>query len=484
MDVGLLLLCVGAVLGGSVLVALGAARVGVPVLVVFLGLGMLLGTDGPGGIDFSDAELARTVGMVGLALILYEGGLSTSWVQLRSVIRAAASLSVVGVVATALLVAPAAYLLFHLTWLQSVLLGAVVSSTDAAAVFATLRNTAIRRELAVTLEAESGLNDPVAIALTLGLISWIKDPRGGFFDLLTEVVRQLGVGLVVGLILAVFATRIFSRLPTPVGPFAAVASLATAALSFGLAEVVGGSGFVAVYLVGIAIGSTPSAYRNQLVVFHQGLAYLAQVTLFVVLGLLVFPHKLISVAGSGLALTALLVFVVRPVAVLIATALSAFGFRERLVLGWAGLRGAAPIVLATLALSSGITKAETLFNVVFFVVVVSTLLQGTTLQPLAGRLHVLEQVAAATRAPLKVDPIGPLQLAHFDVDSDDRIAGTTVSELGLPHDVLVAAIARGGDTVAPRGSTLIRPGDRLYILNSRSRNSDIEGILKSWRAPP
>ena len=319
-----MLLLVGAILAGGIAVAFGAARVGVPSLVAFLALGMLLGSDGPGGIEFDDAELARTVGIVGLAAILYEGGLSTSWRRLRRVAVPAALLSTVGVAATALLTGVAAYYLFDLSWLEAVLLGAVVASTDAAAVFATLRYTNIRRRLARTLEAETGGNDPVAIALTIGLIDWIEKPSFAFPDLLLLVFRQLALGLVVGVCLGGLAMWVFARLPPSVGAFAPVASVAAAALSFGTADVIGGSGFLAVYLVGLAVGSTPSRYRRQLVAFHEGLAFLAQVAMFVVLGLLVFPSDLPAVALPGIALAALLAILIRPIAVWISTAFSSF----------------------------------------------------------------------------------------------------------------------------------------------------------------
>lgn len=479
-EAGILLLVVGAILAGSVIVALGAARVGVPSLVAFLGLGMLLGSEGPGGIDFNNADLARTVGVVGLASIIYEGGLSTSWRRLRHVAVPATLLATVGVAATALLTAPAAHLLFGLPWLQSVLLGAVVASTDAAAVFATLRHTAVRRHLARTLEVESGLNDPVAIALTLGLISWVQHPRGGFARLVLEVLRQLGLGLVIGLLLAIVAAWVFSRLPHSIGAFAPVASVAAAGLAFGTADVLGGSGFLAVYLAGLAIGSTPSRYRREIVTFHQGLAFLAQVTLFVVLGLLVFPHDLGEVAAAGLAIAVLLVVVFRPVAVFLSTALSPFTARERFLLGWAGLRGAGPIVLATFALSAGMEKAETLFNAVFFVVVISTLLQGTTLEWLARHLGLVEARPIARPSPLEVDALGPLELIEFDVTEAHSIAGAAVSELELPHNTLIAVITRGSETIPARGSTIIRPGDRLHILNPRHQHPDLVDVLSRW----
>jgi cell volume regulation protein A len=419
--------------------------------------------------------------VVGLASIIYEGGLSTSWRRLRPVAAAATVLATLGVVATALLTAPAAHLLFGLPWLQSALLGAVVASTDAAAVFAILRNSGIRRRLARTLEAESGLNDPVAIALTLGLISWIETPAAGFSHLVVEVVRELGLGLVIGLAFAAVAVVVFARLPHAIGAFAPVASVAVAALAFGAADVAGGSGFLAVYLVGLAIGSTPSRYRRQIVTFHQGLAFLAQVTLFVVLGLLVFPHQLGDVAAAGLALAILLVAVIRPVAVFVCTALSAFTARERFLLGWAGLRGAAPIVLATFALSARVKDAETIFNAVFFVVVVSTLLQGTTLERLAHRLGLLDPRPAAIPPPLEVDALGALELVEFDVTADHAIAGSIVRDLGLPAHALIAAISRDSDTIPPRGSTLIQPGDRLYLLNPRRRHPELEDVLARWQ---
>src|SRR4051794_31955420 len=324
-DEGLVLLLVGAILAASIGVALGAARTGLPVLLAFLGLGMLLGSDGPGGIAFDDAELTRHVGIIGLGLILFEGGLQTSWRRLREVVVPAALLSTVGVIVSTLVTGLAARALFDLTWLEALLLGAVVASTDAAAVFATLRFTHIRRRLARTLEAESGGNDPMAIALTLGFIAWIERPDSyGFDDLALLVVRQISLGLLVGVLLGFVATWAFARIPESIGAFAPVASLSAAALSFGVADTLGGSGFLAVYLVGLAVGSTPSRYRREVAAFHEGLAFVAQVVLFVLLGLLVFPDDLPGVALAGLALAFLLMLVARPAAVWASTAMWPF----------------------------------------------------------------------------------------------------------------------------------------------------------------
>ncbi len=481
MEFGLVVLVVGGVLAASLLVALGASHAGVPSLVAFLALGMLLGSDGLGGIEFDDAELARKVGIVGLAAILFEGGLETSWRRLRDVAAPAAILSTLGVAITAVLTGLAAWVLFDLGWLESVLLGAIVASTDAAAVFATMRLTHIRRRLARTLEAETGGNDPMAIALTVGLIDWIENHAYGFGDLVLLLLRQLGLGLVVGVALGALATWTFARLPHSIGAFAPVGSVAAAAISFGAADAVGGSGFLAVYLVGLAVGSTPSRYRRQLVAFHEGLAFLAQVTMFVVLGLLVFPHQLPGVALSGMALAALLVLLIRPVAVWASTAFSGFTASERALLGWAGLRGAVPIVLGTFALSSHVDGGETIFNAVFFVVLVSALVQGTTLEWVAERLGVVEARPTRAPPPLEVDALGSLELIEFDVAADHAIAGVAVRELGLPRAALVAVVTRGSEAIPPRGSTTIEPGDRLFVLAPRTLRPEIEDVFARWR---
>lgn len=481
-DEGFLLLVLGAILATSIVVALGAARTGVPVLAGFLGLGMLLGSDGPGGIDFDDAKLAREIGIIGLALILYEGGLQTSWRRLREVVVPASLLSTVGVIVSALVTGLAAHLLFDVAWLEAILLGAVVSSTDAAAVFATLRFTHIRRRLARVLEAESGGNDPMAIALTLGLIAWIERPDSyGIGDLTLLVVRQIGLGALVGMVLAGVATWIFSRIPQSIGSFAPVASVAAAALSYGVADVIGGSGFLAVYLVGLGVGSTPSRYRRHLVAFHEGIAFLAQVALFIVLGLLVFPRDLPPVALAGLGLAFLLMLVARPAAVWASTAAVQYTQRERLLLGWAGLRGAVPIVLATFVLSSDVPHKETIFNAVFFVVVISTIVQGTTLEWFARRLDLISSAPPVVDAPLEVGPLAQLDLVNFSVASSDAVNGSAVRELGLPRDALIAVIDREGETIPPRGSTVVQSGDRLYVLVQRKHRADLEDVFVRWR---
>ena len=482
MDEGFALLVVGAILGVAVALALGAARTGLPVLVGFLGLGMLLGSDGPGGIAFDNARLTREAGTIGLALILYEGGLQTSFRRLRSVAVPSALLSTVGVVVSALVTGVFAQALFDLTWLEAFLLGAVVASTDAAAVFSTLRFTHIPRRLARTLEAESGGNDPMAIALTVGLIAWIDHSRThGFGDLVVLLVKQIGIGIAAGIVLGLAASWLFSRIPETIAAFVPVVSVAAAALSFGVADTLGGSGFLAVYLVGLALGSTPSRYRRQLVAFHEGVAFVAQVGLFVMLGLLVFPHELPAVALSGLALALALMFVARPAAVWASTLGFGYTNRDRVLLGWAGLRGAAPIVVATFVLESHVLHRESIFNIVFFVVLVSALVQGTTLERVAERLGLTTAPALSLDAATKTGPLDELELIEFLVEPDHAISGAAVRELGLPRSALVAAVRRDGDAIPPHGDTVVLPNDRLYVLAPRAQRPDLEDVFARWR---
>jgi cell volume regulation protein A len=322
----------------------------------------------------------------------------------------------------------------------------------------------------------------MAIALTLGLIAWIESPEShGLGDLVVLVVRQLVLGLAVGAVLAVAATWVFARLPRSVGPFAPVASLSAAGLSFGAADVVGGSGFLSVYLVGLAVGSTPSRYRRQLVGFHEGLAFLAQVAMFVVLGLLVFPHELTDVALSGLALALLLVLLIRPIAVWVSTAFNDFTTEEKLLLGWAGLRGAVPIVLATFVLSSEVVPANTIFNAVFFVVVVSAILQGTTLERVAAKLNLLTSVPPKHEPPIELSESSTLDLLDFVVADDHAIAGAAVREVGLPRTAIIAVVVRDDHSIPPRGSTIIEPGDRLYVLVPHGIRPAVEDVFQRWQ---
>lgn len=385
------LLLGGAILALAAAAALASRWLRLPALITFLGLGMLLGSEGVGAVTLHDSHLARTIGTLGLIAILFEGGLATKWEDVRTVIAPTCLLGTVGVAITAAITGLAALVLFDLSTVDAFLLGAVVSSTDAAAVFAALRVTRLRRRVATLLSAESGVNDPMAVALTLGLISWAAKPEYDAGDIVLLLVRQLGLGLVVGVAFGYLVTRFAPRLPQDLAAFAPIVSVATAALAYGLADRVGGSGFLSVYLVALALGNTPMPLQSVILAFHEGLAFIAEAVLFIVLGLLVFPSSLGSVAASALALAGILVCVARPLAVATCTVGQGFDKRERALVAWAGLRGAVPIVLATFVLSEQLSASTTIFNAVFFVVIVSALAHGLTLGPLARKLRLTDE---------------------------------------------------------------------------------------------
>jgi potassium/hydrogen antiporter len=399
MSDGEMILIAGALLAGGLVASFAADRLRVPGLVLFLALGMAIGSDGTGWIEFNDYELARTIGIVALALILFEGGLTASFGEIRTVLGSALSLAFIGTLVTAVITGLTAWWIFDLTLLEGLLLGSIVAATDGAAIFALLRGSTLRRKVAFTLEGESGLNDPLSVLLVIGFIDWIQKPGYSIVDMLALLLRELGVGLAVGLAVGWLAIQGLRRVRLGAEAAYPIASLSVAALAYGGASVLHGSGFFAVYLVGLALASRPIPAKRAVTVFHQGLAGLAQVTMFLVLGLLVFPSQLGGVALEGTLLALILVFVARPVATFVATATSSFNLREKIVLSWAGLRGAVPVVLATFPVIAAVSEGFEFFNIVFFAVLLSTLLQGSTFEPLARRLRLTTDPETEVAAP-------------------------------------------------------------------------------------
>ena len=388
MHYGELILITGALLAAGLVASSVAARLRVPALLLFLGIGMAIGSDGTGWIDFDDYELARTIGVIALALILFEGGLASGFEEIRPVLRPALSLAFVGTIVTAVLAGLAATWLFDFSLLEGLLVGSILAGTDSAAVFSVLRGSALERRLARTLEGEAGLNDPVAVLLVIGFIDWIQEPGYGVADMLGLFVTQLAIGAAVGLVVGRLAVEAFRRERLASTGLYPVASLTTAALAFGAADVLSGSGFLSVYLAGLTLGSAALPARATVAAFHDGLAWIAQIGLFFVLGLLVFPAQLRGVVLEGTILALVLMLVARPVAAFAATAFDRFRPAERVTLGWAGLRGAVPVVLATFPVIEGVPRSVEFFNIVFFAVLLSTLLQGSTFEPVARRLGV------------------------------------------------------------------------------------------------
>ena len=417
-----LILIAGALLAAGIAGALLADRMRIPGLLIFLALGMLAGSEGLGGIEFNDTELARTLGTIALVLILFEGGLTAGWSEIRPVLGTAASLATIGTTVTALTAGLAAKWIFGLSTLEGMLVGAAIAATDSAAIFAVLRRSKLEKRLARSLEGESGMNDPVALLLVIGFIEWIQQPGFGIADMAGLLALKLAVGIAVGLALGRLSVAALDRVRMPTDGIYPVATIAIAGLAYGLGEVAHGSGLLATYLTALALGSGNIPARRTVVAFHEGVGWVAQIGLFILLGLLVFPSSLDDVALEGLALSAVLILFARPLAAFVATIFSPLDLRERAMLGWAGLRGATPIWLATFPVVAGIGGGQQEFAIVFFVVVTSTLIQGASFEPLATAL------------------------------------GLTTSEPALPRRLLESGRIRrmGGDVVSYR----LRPGRR------------------------
>lgn len=481
-----LILIAGVLLAAGIAGALLADRVRVPGLLIFLGLGMLAGSEGIGGIEFSDAELARTLGTIALVLILFEGGLASGWPEIRPVLGTAASLATLGTALTAVIAGLSAKLIFDLSTLEGMLVGAAIAATDSAAIFAVLRGSTVEKRLARSLEGESGMNDPVALLLVIGFIEWIQQPGYGILDMAGLLALKLALGTAIGLLGGWLAVRALDRVRLPSDGLYPVATMAVAALSYGLAELAHGSGFLAVYLTALALGSGRIPARRTLVSFHEGLGWIAQIALFILLGLLVFPSQLDEVALKGLALSAALILLARPLATFAATALAPFNARERVMLGWAGLRGATPIWLATFPVVAGVGAGQELFAIVFFVVVSSTLVQGASFEPLARRLGLTTDEPALPKRLFESGRIRRMggDVVAFRLPEGAAAAGHRVRELDLPREALVNVIVRDAHAIPPRGSTELRGGDELHILVRSPLREEVEALTKRWVEGP
>ena len=362
-------------------------RFGIPSLVLFLAIGMLAGSDGLGVLSFDNPSLVRSLGITALILILFSGGLDTEWTAVRPIMWQGLSLSTIGVLSTALLIGLFVAWVQGFTFLEGLLLGAIVSSTDAAAVFMVLRarRTKIPRRLIQLLEFESGSNDPMAVVLTIALIRLLMEPSTSFGELVVFFVMQMGVGTAIGIAMGEIMRRSFNALDLELEGIYPVLSVALALLTYGLTDYLDGSGFLAVYLAGLVMARKPFTHQQSVLHFHDGLAWLMQVTMFLTLGLQVFPTRLVPIAGVGLLVSLFLIFIARPASVHAALAFSPMSFREQTLVAWAGLRGAVPIILATFPIVAGVEKADMIFHMVFFIALTSVVMQGTAI-PLLTRI--------------------------------------------------------------------------------------------------
>lgn len=487
-DISPQLLIAGVLVLLSTLASKVSERVGVPALLMFLAVGMLAGSDGIGGIYFDNAVLANAVGTVALAYILYSGGMDTDWRKVRPVLGRGILLSTVGVAVTAVVLALFCWGVMGLSWTGSLLLAATISSTDAAAVFSVLRSrgVSLKGNLRPLLELESGSNDPMAVFLTVGLISLLTTPGTSWWGLVPMFVLQMSVGAAVGLAMGKLSALMLNRVRLDYEGLYPVMSMSIVVLVFGLAGSLGGNGFLAVYVAGIVTGNSSFLHKRSLIRFHDGLGWLMQIGLFLALGLLVFPSHLPAVAGVGLMVSAVLMFVARPLAVYLCLWRSVFSWQERTLVAWTGLRGAVPIVLATFPLLAGYPQSERIFNVVFFVVLTSVLLQGRSLMMVARWLGVDEPLTSRPRYPLEFDRTDDMkgETSELDVLPGSATVGKRIMDLKLPAEVLILLIRRDRGFIVPRGQTRIQAHDTLMVLAEPDQLQATRALLESSADSP
>ncbi len=476
-----IILLMGIFLLSGVMMTKISARVGVPALILFMFLGMLLGSDILGLIHFSSAKTAQMVGVFALIVILFEGGLQTQWKHVRPVLAGSAVLATVGVVITTSIVAIAAHYVLSIGWLESFLLGSIVGSTDAAAVFSVLSGQNIKQKLSSTLEAESGTNDPMAMFLTIVFIEWILMPEISAWSFVGMFLLQMGLGLLFGFGLGFFASKTMNMIKLDAGGLYAVLSAGFAIFIYSLTAVLGGSGLLAVYIAAMIIGNRELTHSHSIFSFHEGFAWLMQIVMFVILGLLVFPSELASwdLIWKGLILSFVLLAIARPIAVFVSTMFFPYTMREKWFISWSGLRGAVPIVLATFPMLAGIQNSTLYFNIVFFIVLTSALLQGSTIPyvadllklngtPIPQRIHSLELISMAR---------ANAEMLEIVISSTSPFVGQLVQTIGFPEKTVISAIIRQGDLVMPTGATKLQAKDVLYILTAKEQVKNVKLVL-------
>ncbi|GGA31772.1 potassium/proton antiporter [Paenibacillus physcomitrellae] len=452
-----------------------SSKFGLPALVFFIAAGMVLSRF----VYFDNPFLTQLVGTLALVVILLDGGMQTKFFTIRPVIGSALSLATIGVVVTTVLIGLAAHYILNVSLSEGLLFGAIVGSTDAAAVFSVLSGRNIKERITSTLEAESGSNDPMAVFLTVTLISWIQHPDQEIWRMLLSFAMEMGIGLAAGLAIGWLAVKSINLINFDSSGLYPVMAIAFAVLTYGLTSAAHGSGLLAVYVMALVLGNSDLTYRQSILQFNKGFAWIMQITMFTLLGLLVFPEDLLGIIWPGLALSLLLMLVARPAGVLAALLFSKFKFKEQLLLSWAGLRGAVPIVLATYPLLAGLEHGQLFFNVVFFVILTSAAIQGPTISPLARRLKLSEESRSSGHSLLELVSLGKTrsEINHIHIHAGMRAVGRRISQLELPENVLVTAIIRGEQIVTPLGDTMIKEGDTLYILGPKAERASIKSVF-------
>lgn len=475
------MLAAGFLLLISVFASKTTSRVGIPILLIFIVIGMLSGIEGPGGIDFNNHEQAHLLGTIALSFILFSGGLSTHLDLITPVWKEGVTLATMGVLISTLLMGGLVHLVTGWGLTHSALLGAAVSSTDAAAVFGILktRKLGLKPRLQALLELESGSNDPMAVFLTLSLIQVALTPDSfSWSELLQSFFIQMSLGGLAGWFLGLGLVRLINWLDLEFEGLYPVLTIAGVICIFSLSEFFGGNGFLSVYLAGVAMGSQKFFSKQTLGVFHDGLAWLMQVLMFLSMGLLVTPSEILPVIGEGVLFSFGLVFLARPLSVAICLSPFRYSIREIWFLSWGGLRGAVPIILASYFLAQNLYLSRTMFNLVFFVVVITILVQGSSLGLMSKWMKVQEAIKTKRKLPFK-SRHDHSEFIEFFIGTKSPVIGKSIFQLHLPKDVLVVLIHRQGKEFIPRGSTTIESFDRLVCLSAKTSIHAVEQIFGS-----
>ncbi|CAN5197040.1 potassium/proton antiporter [soil metagenome] len=449
----------------SIVVSKTGYRFGIPSLLIFLFLGMLAGSDGIGKIYFDNSGLTQFLGVVALNFILFSGGMDTKFLAIKPILKPGLTLATVGVLITAIIIGGAAYYLLHFSLAESMLLGGVVSSTDAAAVFSILRSRSLHLQgnLKPMLELESGSNDPMAYFLTITFTALTMGEELSWVDFIWLFAKQIVIGGIAGYVFGKLAVKLINKIQLDIEGLYPVLLLAVVFFTYSFTNTIDGNGFLAVYIAGLVLGNADFVHKKSMLRFYDGQAWLLQIVMFLTLGLLVYPSQLPSVASAGLALAAVSIFLARPVAVFLCLLPFRYSFREMLFLSWVGLRGAVPIIFATYPLLAGVPQAHMIFNIVFFMTIASVAVQGTSLALVATWLGLVDNTAQEKSHEFELAGFNT-DLIEISVGETCEVAGKALVDAHLPPNALIVLIKRGGKFVTPNGNTILIPGDQLMVM--------------------
>jgi len=466
----------------SITIARLSNNIGVPVMLLFLGIGMLAGSEGPGGIYFDDAGVAQIVGIISLIFILFSGGLDTKWSVVKPTLIPALSLATVGVLITTVLVGLFTYFVFKLPLYVSFLLGSIVASTDAAAVFSIIgaRNLKLKGKITPLLELESGSNDPMAVFLTISFLELITGDVTNMWKLGLNFVLEMGIGLLLGVGLGKLIVHFINWIKFPIEGFYTVFVLSAAISVYSLTSLIHGSGFLAVYIAGIVLNNNNFVFKKNIFRFFDGLAWLSQIAMFLTLGLLVFPSQILPAIKTELIIAFFLIFIARPVGVFISLIGSEFKFKEKIFISWVGLRGAVPIILATFPMIVGIHEAQWIFNVVFFIVITSAFLQGWSIPWVARWLQL--DIPASKKLNI-VSEFGNLEetnraLVDFIIPENSTIIKKPIVELPELKGSLIVTVKRENHYFVPSGGTVLESGDELQMLVANEKLEELQLVFE------